>query len=147
MLDPMNINRVWVLRLALGLCLVLTVLSGLVIGWLAVAFQLFGESADAEDHEVAAGAYAASAVVLVLGAFVARGSRAPRWQLVWALGWAAVLVVLTLSSVSEASAMLDHGPGINGWKDGVGGALACPWTWPLVLLGLYEPLRRRPVSE
>jgi len=82
----MNINRVWVLRLALGLCLVLTALSGLVIGWLAAAFQLFGESADAEDHEVAAGAYAASAVVLVLGAFVARGSRAPRWQLVWALG-------------------------------------------------------------
>lgn len=147
MLDPMNINRVWVLRLALGLCLVLTALSGLVIGWLAVAFQLFGESADAEDYDVAAGAYAASAVVLVLGAFVARGSRAPRWQLVWALGWAAVLVVLTLSSVSEASAMLDRGPGINGWKDGVGGALACPWTWPLVLLGLYEPLRRRPVTE
>ena len=65
----------------------------------------------------------------------------------WALGWAAVLLVLTLSSVSEAAASAEAGPGIDGWQDGAGGVLACPWTWPLVLLALYEPLRRRPVSE
>ncbi|MGI8901038.1 MAG: hypothetical protein ACR2HA_08920 [Nocardioides sp.] len=139
----MNITWAWVLKLVIGLCVVLTALSGLVIGWLAVEFQFFGASPTAEDFEVAAGAYAASAGVLMLGALAARSSEAPRWMVVWALGWAAMLVFLALSSVSDASATLDPGLGSNGWQDGAGGALACPWTWPLVLLGAYASLRRR----
>lgn len=128
------------------MCLVLSVLSGLVIGWLAVAFQLFGETPDAEDYQVAAGAYATSALVLMLGALAVRSFEAPRWELVWALGWAAVLLVLTLSSVSEAAASAEAGPGIDGWQDGAGGVLACPWTWPLVMLGVCAPLRTRVIS-
>ncbi len=54
--------------------------------------------------------------------------------------------VLALSSISDAAGNPDPGLGTSGWRDGAGGAMVFPWTWPLVLLGVYAPLRRRPVT-
>jgi hypothetical protein len=123
--------------LVLGTSIVLTTLTGLVIGWFAVAFQFFGETADAEDYEMATGAYSSAALLLSLGAVAACGWGAPRWQLLLALGSAGLLTILALDAASSI-ASADPGAGINSWIDGAGGVAACAWTWPLVVLGLWK---------
>ena len=57
-----------------------TALNGVVVGYGAVWFQLFGESADAEDYLVSAGGYGAAAVVLLLAVPAILTHRAPRWR-------------------------------------------------------------------
>lgn len=121
--------------------MVLTAASGLMIGRFLVWFQLFGDTADASDYEAAAGAYAASAVVLLLGAAAVRILGGPLWQLVLASVSSVVLVVLTGYALVESTAA-EAGSSYVSWTDGAGGALACPWTWPLVVLGGYALVLR-----
>ena len=70
-------RHVWVTVCWVG-AVTATALNGVVVGYGAVWFQLFGETADAEDYLVSAGGYGAAAVVLVLavpGILTHRGPR------------------------------------------------------------------------
>jgi hypothetical protein len=127
----------------LGCCVVLTLLTGLVVGWLATELMFFGAQPTAEDHQVAAGAYGAAAVALLLGAVALRVHGTTRWQVPIALASAGLLTWLALSSAWDAATNSDPGSGTNHWWDGAGGVLACPWTWPLVVMGLLAPCHRR----
>ncbi len=129
---------------ALGCSLVATTATGLVIGWFAVSFQLMGGTPDAGDHRMAAGAYGATAVLMVLGVVASLAVRAPRWMLGWAIGWAGVMAVLALGAWVESAG----GPGntFSDWHDGAGGVVMCPWTWPIPLAAVLLPWRRRFVS-
>lgn len=128
----------------LGCCVALTLPTGLVVGWLATELMFFGARPTAEDHQVAAGAYGAAAVALALGAVALRVHGTTRWQVPVSLASAAVLAWLAMSSAMDAAASSEPGSGINHWWDGAGGVLACPWTWPLVVMGVLAPFRRRP---
>lgn len=127
----------------LGSCVVLTVPTGLVVGWFATQLMFFGARPTAEDHQVAAGAYGAAGVALLLGALALRVHGTTRWQVPVALGSAGLLAWLSLSSAMDAAASSSPGSGINHWWDGAGGVLACPWTWPLLALGILAPFQRR----
>lgn len=129
-------------NLGLGLGILLTGATGLVVGWFNLYFHFFGESADAEDYAVATGAYAAAAAALLLGALATWAWTAPRWQLVLALLSAGLLAIFALDAAASISSA-EPGSGINSWPDGAGGVLVCPWTWPLVVLGIWGPLRGR----
>jgi hypothetical protein len=113
-----------------------TALNGVVVGYGAVWFQLFGDSADAEDYAVSAGGYGAAAVVLALAVPAILTHDAPRW-LAWPAGVAAALLgVFALGSVTAiAEAEAVPAPTDTAW-DGVGGVLWGPWTWALVGLGI-----------
>jgi uncharacterized membrane protein YeaQ/YmgE (transglycosylase-associated protein family) len=144
--QPSVTRRHLLASVLLGCCVVLTLLTGLVVGWFATELMFFGARPTAEDHQVAAGAYGASAAALLLGALALRVHGTTRWQVPVAFISAAVLAWLTVSSAIDAAAGSDPGSGINHWWDGAGGVLACPWTWPLVAMGLLAPVhRRRPV--
>jgi purine-cytosine permease-like protein len=128
----------------LGCCVALTLPTGLVVGWFATELMLFGAHPTAEDHQVAAGAYGAAAAALLLGAVALRVHGTTRWQVPVALASAGLLAALALSSAMDAATSSEPGSGINHWWDGAGGVLACPWTWPLVVMGVLAPFRRRP---
>ena len=141
---PPSVTRLHLLAsVLLGICVVLTVLTGLVVGWLATALMFFGARPTAEDHQVAAGAYGAAAAALLLGAVALRVHGTTRWQVPVSLTSAGVLALLALSSAMEAASSSDPGSGVNQWWDGAGGVLACRWTWPLVVLGLLAAFQRR----
>ncbi len=123
---------------------VATAVNGLLVGYGAIWFQLFGETADAEDYRVSAGGYGAAAVVLLLAVPAVLTHRGPRW-LVWPSAVsAAVLGLLALSSAAaSADAEPVPSPTNTAW-DGVGGVLWAPWTWALIALGvhgLYKAVR------
>ncbi len=130
----------------LGCCVALTLPTGLVVGWFATELMLFGARPTAEDHQVAAGAYGAAAAALLLGAVALRVHGTTRWQVPVSLASAALLALLTLSSAMDAATSSETGSGINHWWDGAGGVLACPWTWPLVVMGVLALFRRRPAA-
>lgn len=119
-----------------ALCVLLTAGTGIVVGYLAVWFQLFGETADADDHRVAAAAYGTAAVVLLLAvpAVLAQvdAARWPAWLAAAAAGVLGLLAADSVASIDDA----EPGPGINTALDGIGGVLWAPWTWVLVVLGL-----------
>jgi len=123
-------------NLALGAGIPLTALTGLVVGWFSIHFQFFGDTADTDDYEMALGGYGAAAVALLLGALAAWRWHAPRWQVHLALVSGAMLVLLGAAALSEM-ATAEPGWGLNGWIDGAGGVLGCPWTWPLVVLAVW----------
>jgi hypothetical protein len=123
----------------------LTAVNGLVVGYGAVAFQLFGASPDSDDYMVALGGYAAAAVLLGLSAVTAFVLGRMR-----ALGWVSVVIASLLGlaavgSATDAAATTERGPGINGVWDGVGGVVALPWSWAIVVL-LVLALRARRVT-
>jgi hypothetical protein len=122
--------------------IVATAVNGVVVGYGAVWFQLFGETADAEDYAVSAGGYGAAAVVLALAVPALLTHRAPRW-LAWPTGLAAALLALAAIGSAAASASAEPAPSPTStlW-DGVGGVLWAPWTWVLVGLGI-QGLHRR----
>ena len=133
---------------------VATILNGLVVGWFAVYFQLFGESADAEDHRVAAGGYGAAAGVLLLAVVGLLTHRLPRWLAGVALAAAAGLGVLARGALETARHAEPDPLPINTVWDGIGGVLWTPWSWALIglaLHGLYAVARGRrregPASE
>jgi hypothetical protein len=119
-----------------------TVLNGVVVGYGAVWFQLFGDTADAEDYAVSAGGYAAAAVVLALAVPAILAHRGPRW-LLWPTGAAAVVLGLLAVRSAAISAQTTSGasPMNTAW-DGIGGVLWAPWTWALVALGVHGLYRR-----
>lgn len=131
----------------LGCCVALTLPTGLVVGWFATELQFFGAQPSAEDHAMAAGAYGAGAAALLLGALALRAHGTTRWQVPVALAAAGLLTYLAVSSAVDATTSSDPGPGTDHWWDGAGAVLVCPWTWPLVLLGLLAPLRRSPQPQ
>ena len=114
-----------------------TAVNGVVVGYGVVWFQLFGETADAEDYLVSAGGYGAAAVVLALAVPGILTHRGPRW-LAWVAGMAAAILGLLAASSMAASMQAEPGasPISTAW-DGVGGVVWAPWTWVLVALGLY----------
>jgi hypothetical protein len=140
---PSVTRRRLLVSVLLGCCVVLTALTGVVVGWFATHLFFFGAQPTGEDHQVAAGAYGAAAAALVLGGLALRVHGTTRWQTPLAFAAAGLLALLTLSSVLDAAKATEPGSGINHWWDGAGGVLACPWTWPLVVAGLLAPFRRR----
>lgn len=113
-----------------------TILNGIVVGYGAIWFQLFGDTADAEDYSVSAGGYGAAAVVLALAVPAILGHRGPRW-LVWPTGVAAVVLgFLAARSVDASARAAQSGFPINTAWDGIGGVIWAPWTWALVALGV-----------
>ena len=128
-------RHVWVTACWVG-AVTATALNGVVVGYGAVWFQLFGETADAEDYLVSAGGYGAAAVVLVLAVPGILTHRGPRW-LAWAAGAsAAVLGLLAAGSLAASTrAEQSASPVSTGW-DGIGAVMWAPWTWVLVALGV-----------
>jgi hypothetical protein len=106
-----------------------------VVGWFAVGFQIGGSRADADDYAVAAGAYGATTLAVLLGALALRRWATTSWQLPVTLVVAVVPGLLTVRAVADAS-MAEPGAGMNSWWDGAGGVLACPWVWWLVAVGV-----------
>lgn len=113
---------------------VLAALNGVVVGYGALWFQLFGESPDRDDYLVSMGGYAAAAL-LVAVATVSNFLRGwPAW-----FGYAGTVASVALGlgalvSWSRVRIMEDRGPGISGVWDGVGGVVALPWSWAIVVL-------------
>jgi hypothetical protein len=136
---PLLRRNFWV-GLVLGAGVVLTSITGLVVGWVAVALQFFGASADADDYRMAAGGYGGAALLLCFGAVAVWTWRAPTWELIWAVATAAVLALLAVDALSAATTA-ETGDGYSSWIDGAGGVAACPWTWPLVVLGIWGTVR------
>lgn len=124
------VSAAWVLAVAA------TILNGVVVGYGAIWFQLFGDTADAEDYRVSAGGYGAAAVVLALTIPALLTHRGPRW-LLWPTGAGAV--ALAVFAAGSAAAVTDADqtarPIDTAW-DGIGGVLWAPWTWVLVVLGI-----------
>lgn len=119
---------------------VLTALTGVVVGYGSVWFQI-GGGPDAEDYRVSAGGYAAAAVVLLLSVPAVRAFHGARALLAGTSVVAAIQAVLAVRSVRLAAEASDPGPGINTALDGMGGVIAMPWTWLLVALGLVGSAR------
>lgn len=128
-------RRSWVKAAWVG-AVVATILNGLVVGYGAIWFQLFGDTADSEDYLVSAGGYGAAAVVLALAVPAVLTHEAPRW-LLWLSGFSAAALGLFAANSVMASASAQQAPApINTAWDGIGGVLWAPWTWVLVVLGV-----------
>jgi hypothetical protein len=129
-------RRAWVTAGWVG-AVVATALNGVLVGYGAIWFQLFGDTADAEDYRVSAGGYGAAAVVLVLAVPAILTHRAPRW-LVWpAAVSAAVLGLLAVNSAAASAHAEPVSSPMNTAWDGIGGVLWAPWTWALIALGVH----------
>ncbi|MBD8868445.1 hypothetical protein [Nocardioides donggukensis] len=138
-------RRLWVVAVWVGAVLA-TALNGVVVGYGVVWFQLFGETADADDYLVSSGGYGAAAVVLALAVPAIVTHAGPRWLLVPTGVTAAVLGALAVNAAAAArEAEPATVPSSSAW-DGIGGVLWAPWTWALVALaghGLYRLARGR----
>ena len=126
------------------LAVVSTALTGLVVGYGALWFQL-GSGPVVEDYQVSAGGYGAAAALLLVSvpALVAARRRilATGTTLVAALD-----VGLSWNSWQAQFDAVHHGLANNDAWDGIGGVLLSPTTWPLLVLALRAPyrlLRRR----
>jgi hypothetical protein len=124
-------------------CELLSLLTGLLVGWFVVWFQIGGR-ADREDYLVASSAYGAGAVVVLLGlpALARLGIRG--WVFTVGAVGGALCALLALRSAAKGLGMEDVGPTISPWYDGAGGVLACPWTWPVIVLGVLALVGRGP---
>jgi hypothetical protein len=133
----------------LAVCVVLTILTGLVAGYGVVWFQIAGSTPDAEDYQMSAGGYATAAALLAAALPALVAFRGPRWLMFGSSWFAALYLVLAVRSTVLASGVDDPGPGINTALDGVGGVVGTPWSWILVLLGLTGTVRlaRRPATR
>lgn len=128
-------DRTLLVSVLTGCSVVLTALTGLVLGWFSVGFQIAGSTADAGDYAVAAGAYGATTTALLLGAVAFRRWATATWQLPVTLVLAIVPGLLAVRAVADAT-HAESGFGTMSWWDGVGGVLVCPWTWWLVAVGV-----------
>lgn len=140
-------RAIWT-NVVLAAGIVLTALTGFVVGYGSVWFQFEG-GPDAEDYRVSAGGYAAAAVVLVAAipavvAFRGAGVLLPGTAVV-----AALYLVLAVRSARLAAVAEERGPGMNTALDGIGGVVAMPWAWFLVILGVAGSVRlvRRPATH
>lgn len=140
-------RAIWT-NVVLAAGIVLTALTGFVVGYGSVWFQIGGVP-DAEDYRVSAGGYAAAAVVLVAAIPAVVAFRGAEVLLAGTAVVAALYLVLAVRSARLAAAAADRGPGINTALDGIGGVVAMPWTWFLVTLGVAGSARllRRPATR
>jgi hypothetical protein len=140
----------WV-RVVLALGALSTTLSILVLGWLTVSFQLFGESPSRGDHLEAAGLYDAGAVLMVVASLAVWISGAPRWLAWWCWISAGLFALLSLGAhQSSGDPDLDPATSSETWSGGVTTALSMPWIWlvPLALVAALVTRFRAPrVSE
>lgn len=114
-----------------------TALNGFLVGYGAISFQLFGDTADAEDYAVSAGGYGAATVVLFLAVPAILTHGAPRW-LLWLAGMSAIACgLLTANSIGLLGQAEQNSSPMNTAWDGIGGVLWAPWTWALVALGVH----------
>jgi hypothetical protein len=118
----------------------MTVLSGFVMGYGAVAFQMFGASPSAFDYLIASGAYAATGVVLAIGV-PALLSRAPRWLAFVAIAFAVMYLAAGFHNAGTASSLAEEPLEPTWFWSGVNGVVWWPWTWPLLILGPFDAVR------
>ncbi len=91
-----------------------TALNGVVIGYGAIWFQLFGDSTDAGDYRLSAGGYGAAAVVLALAVPAMLSHGGPRWLVLPTAVLSAVLGALAFgSAVRSVDA---QGPRVGGGR-------------------------------
>ena len=135
--------RRWVPAAVVG-CELLTIGTGLVVGYVSVWLQFFGETADREDYLVSAGGYGAGAAAALVGLLSLRRLRVATWILWICAAGAALLGLLALSSLSSARTAERDSLVVSSWTDGAGGVAACPWTWVVVVLGLLALVGRGP---
>ncbi len=132
----------WV-HVVLALGALSTTLSILVLGWLTVSFQLFGESPSRGDYIEAAGLYDAGALLMLVASLAVWVSGAPRWLAWWC--WVSTGLFLLLSLGAHQSAGdsdLDPATASDTWSGGVTTALSIPWIW-LVPVALVAALVTR----
>jgi hypothetical protein len=146
--DVERTRVIWA-NVALCVCVVLTILTGLVVGYGVVWFQIGGSTPDAADYQLSAGGYAAAAALLAVALPALVAYRSARWLVLGASWFAALYLVLAVRSTVLAAEVDDPGPGINTTLDGVGGVVGMPWSWVLVVLGLSGLVRlaRRPATR
>ena len=133
-------RRAWVVA-GLVFAVIATGLNGVVVGYGAIWFQLFGDTADAEDYLVSAGGYGAAALVLVLAVPAILHHRAPAWLLWPTVASAVVLGMLAVGSAAASARAEPASLPLNTAWDGIGGVLWAPWTWALIGLGLHGLVR------
>jgi hypothetical protein len=125
--------------------------SILVLGWLSVSFQLFGETASRGDYIVAAGLYDVGALMMLMASLAAWVSRAPRWLAWWCWASTGLFVLLSASAHQHASDRdLDPATTTDTWSGGATTALSIPWIWlvPIALVAaLVTRYRQRRVSR
>lgn len=112
----------------------LTALNGVVVGYGALWFQFFGSSPNRDDYLVSFGGYVSAAVLIavaVAGNMLRRGAA---WFSYAGSVTAVLLGVAAVDSRSRARVVEDRGAGISGVWDGVGGVVALPWSWAIVVL-------------
>jgi hypothetical protein len=134
----------WV-RIVLGLGAISTTLSILVLGWLTVSFQLFGETASRGDHIEAAGLYDAGAVLMLVASLDAWVCGAPRWLAWWCWISTGLFVLLSMGAhQSSGDRDLDPATATETWSGGVTTALSVPWIWlvPVALVAALVTRRR-----
>jgi hypothetical protein len=129
--------------LALGA--VTATLSIVVLGWLTVSFQLFGETPSRGDYIEAAGHYDAGVVLMLVASLAVWVSGGPRWLTWWC--WISTGLFLLLSLGAHQSAGdrdLDPATTTDTWSGGVTTALSIPWIWlvPVALVAAVVTRRR-----
>ena len=137
-------------RVQWRVAVVATALNGVVVGYGAVWFQLFGEQADRADHLTSAGGYLGAALVLALAPLTLLSPTERRWGgpvgSWWAGAAALLLAVLGLSSLSTGLGMEEPTGPFGGLDDGLGGVVLWPWCWLLLWAagrGICDRVRAR----
>jgi hypothetical protein len=127
-----------------------TTLNGLVVGYGAVWFQLFGDRADRADYLTSAGGYLGAALVLALAPLTLLSPPQRRWGgsvgSWWAGAAALLLAVLGLSSLGTGMGMDEPTGPFGGLDDGLGAVMLWPWCWLLLWAaarGIYDRVRAR----
>lgn len=112
-------------------------ISILLLGWLVVWFQLFGDQPDGADYAEASGLYGGGLVWLGLASLVAWLAGAPRWLRWWCWAATGVFAILLLSARQSAEGAEPPASGLDHQHFGTGfdtAMTAMPWNW-LVLVG------------
>jgi hypothetical protein len=134
----------WV-HVLLALGAISAMLSILVLGWLTVSFQLFGETPSRGDHIEAAGLYDAGAALMLVASLAVWVSGAPRWLAWWCWISTGLFVLLSLGAHQSAGDRdLDPATTTETWSEGVTTALSVPWIWlvPVALVAAVVTRRR-----
>ena len=133
------------MHVVLALGAISATLSILVLGWLTVWFQLFGETASRGDYIVAAGTYDVGALLMLVASLAVWVSGAPRWLAWWCWISTGLFVLLSLGAHQSAGDRdLDPATTSDTWSGGVTTALLIPWIWlvPVALVAAAVTRRR-----